>query len=229
MKIGKLKKSFSKLIRRIRKHMPEPEYDPEKFFRARHRKFGFDLRSVGNRTLSAEQNEQMYQQAGQVFLELCKREEVDLENANVLDIGCGTGFYAQILMENGVNRYLGVDVMEDRFGTLSERFPQFNFRKVDVAAISLEGSFDLIIMIDVTQHIVDDARFSSAMQNIRSHLTDDGVFVVTSWLTEERIKRTYYEIARPMSYYENEFPGYAFSEKIPFRDKFIFSIKKLGS
>lgn len=215
-----------KFKRRMGKKPSEPEYDPKEFFRARHAEFGSDLRAVGDRGLSAAENEDAYDEARRIFLELCRKEKVDLKTVNALDIGCGTGFYTQTLHESGVTRYTGVDIIDDRFGDFESRFPDYSFRQLDITEESLDSSYDLIVMVDVTQHIVDDARFSAAMQNIRSHLTEDGVFIATSWLTEERTKRTYYEVARPMSYYTKEFGGYHFSEIIPFRDKFIFSIRK---
>lgn len=226
MKIGTLKNLVSNLKRRIRKVLPEPRYDPKKFFKARHAEYGFDLRAVGDRGLSAEQNDNAYREASRTFLELCKTEKVDFASANVIDVGCGTGFYTQILRDNGVTRYLGIDIIDDRFEVLRDRYPDLSFSQLDVAEEPLETPYDLIVMIDVTQHIVDDEKFSAAMQNIRSHLADEGVFIVTSWLAEKRTKRTYYEVARPMSYYKREFPDYHFREIIPFRDKFIFSIRK---
>ena len=30
-----------------------------------------------------------------------------------------------------------------------------------------------------------------------------------------------------MNYYKKEFPGYHFSEPVPFRDKFIFTVKRM--
>lgn len=229
MKIDKLKNLVSNLKRRIRKVLPEPRYDPKKFFKGRHEEYGFDLRAVGDRGLSVEQNDNAYREASRTFLELCKAEKVDFASANVIDIGCGTGFYTQILRDNGVTRYLGVDIIDDRFEVLRGRFPDLAFRQLDITEEPLDTPYDLIVLIDVTQHIVDDEKFSAAMQNVRSHLAEEGVFIVTSWLTEKRTKRTYYEVARPMSYYKRVFPDYHFSEIIPFRDKFIFSIRKCAS
>lgn len=229
MKVYKLKNLVKDLKRRIGRLLGEPKYDAKKFFKERHKRYGCDLRSVGNCTLSSEENERVYGEAREVFLGLCAKEGVDFENARVIDIGCGTGFYTQTLQDAGVKDYLGVDIIEDRFDELSGIFGERTFRQMDVTEEALEGEYDLVVMIDVTQHIVDDDKFSAAMQNIREHLGEGGVFIVTSWCAEERTKRTYYEIARPVSFYEKEFPGYRFSEIIPFRDKFIFSIRKNAS
>lgn len=225
----RLKQALNNVKTVITKYRPSFLYNPEKFFRERHERYGFDLRSVGNCTLSHEENKAAYDKAGLVLLDLLEREGVDLKSAKTLDIGCGTGFYTRLFKDKGTISYLGVDIMADRFKTLSGEFEGYSFQKLDVTRGQIEGVFDLIIMIDVTQHIVNDNKFSAAMQNVRSHLAEAGVFIVTSWLTEKRTRRTYYEVARTMICYKKEFPEYHFSEIIPFRDKFIFSIRKRAS
>ncbi len=226
MVVRRVKHALENLKAWITKYRPSFLYNPEKFFRERHDRYGFDLRSVGNCTLSHEENRAAYDKAGLILLDLLEREGVDLRSAKILDIGCGTGYYAELFKGKEVENYLGLDIMDGRFEILSQRFTGYKFQKMDITREQIPGLFDLIIMVDVTQHIVDDRKFSAAMQNIGSHLSDDGVFVVTSWLAAERTRRRYYEVARPMDCYRNEFGDYHFSEAVPFRDKFIFSIRK---
>jgi len=206
--------------------LPAPKYRPKKYWKNRHTKYGFNLRGVGNCTFSHEENKQAYQKAKEAFLQLCTQQDIDFKNVRALDIGCGTGFYAKAFLEAGGRDYLGIDITDQLFKKLQAERPDCKFRKMDISTQSLDGLFDLIIMIDVTQHIVDDAAFSFTMQNIRSHLSEDGVFIVTSWLSNRLIKRSYYEVARPISYYNKEFPDFGFSESVAFRDKFIFAIRK---
>lgn len=190
---------------------------------------GLGLRGVGCDSLSDEENRRMYEQARTQFLELCRDEVVELPAARVLDVGCGTGFYAGILAEAGCRQYVGVDITDALFGELRQRFQGFTFRRLDVtetgaAAQDLAGPFDLILMIDVTQHITEPARFSAAMQAIRRNLAEGGVFIVTSWL-DAAARHSFFEVSRDLTAYKNEFPGYRFSAPRPFRDKFIFAIR----
>ena len=201
-------------------------YYPKRYWKKRHQKHTFDFRGVGDRTLTHRENQELYQQAREVFLSLCRKSQLDFSTINMLDIGCGTGFYAEVFHENRGNAYLGIDITDVLFKELKKRFPEFEFRKQDITKQKVKGSFDLINMIDVTQHIVDSKAFSLAMQNVRSALSKDGMFVVTSWLSDEITKRQPYEVARPMHCYTREFPGYAFSEPVSFRDKYIFVIRK---
>ena len=200
-------------------------YDVEKYWRHRLHKYGFNLSGVGNINLSHDENKQIYLKAKKVFLSLCYKEGIDFKNIYMLNVGCGTGFYAEIFRENGGKRYLGIDITDILFGKLKQIFPEFQFRKSDISTQELEAQFDLIIMIDVVQHITNDDKFSFAMQNIRSHLSANGIFIVTSWLND-KARHSFYEVSRSMDAFKKEFPSYAFSEPTPFKNKFIFSIKK---
>lgn len=167
-------------------------YFPRRYWKKRFTDYRFDLRGAGNCALSHEENQQKYLEAQKVFLNVCDQNQIDFKNISILDIGCGTGFYSGVIGENGGQNYLGIDITDKLFPKLREDFPDFKFHKMDISKHQLNSKFDLIIMIDVTQHIVRDHRFSYAMQNIRSHLTEVGIFITTSWLADKFIKRTYY-------------------------------------
>ena len=80
-------------------------------------------------------------------------------------------------------------------------------------------------MIDLTQHIVNEDGFSFAMQNVKRHLTDKGLLLATSWLDMNK-RKSFYEVSRSLDCYKKEFPGYIFKSPIPFRDKFLLTVKK---
>ena len=201
-------------------------YRPKAYWGARLGKYGLDLRGVGNCTKSSEENEARYAGARAALLEFCRDRQVLLTGARVLDIGCGTGFYAAVLQDEGVQEYTGVDITDALLSELSARFAGFRFEKCDVSESLPAGPFDVVIMIDVTQHITDDRKFQAAMENIGRVLDPNGVFLVTSWLTKERVQRQPHEVARPMSSYEREFTGWTFSEPVPFGDKFLFAVRR---
>lgn len=205
---------------------PTPEYNPSEYWKARHEKYGTDLRGVGVCNISQEENKEMYRQAKEIFLDYCRKQNIDFKNADTLEIGCGTGMYTSVFNEQQGTRYTGVDITDTLFDGLNQQFPEYKFSMLDITKQQLVNTYDLIMMIDVTQHIVDDEAFYAAMENIHSHLKEGGTLLVTSWLTEERIMRTYYEVSRPLNYYKKAFPGYKFTEPVDFRWKYLFSIKK---
>jgi len=210
----------------LRSRMPQTAYKPKQYWRNRFSKYGFDLRGVGNCTLSHQENEAAYLEAREIFLSLCGWEGIDFSQVNALEIGTGAGFYTNIFLENGGQNYLGIDITDKLFPELKEKFPNFEFKKSDITKQRLTSQFDFIVMIDVTQHIVDDDKFSFAMQNIRSHLANDGVFITTSWLADKRTQPSSHVVFRPLDCYTKEFPDYLFSQPVPFRDKFILAIRR---
>ena len=200
-------------------------YRAADYWSARHARYGFDLRGVGNETLADEQNRADYDEARQVFRDLCRGAGVDLAQARMLDIGCGTGFYCETYVAAGGRDYTGVDITDALFDELRRRHPPAHFVVCDVTAEELPGTYDLITMIDVTQHIVEDDRFAFAMSNTRRHLEPGGTVVLTSWLSRQPARRTFYEVERTLAAYEAAFEGWTISKPVPFRDKYIFSVR----
>jgi SAM-dependent methyltransferase len=213
------------IVKRILKRFRKTSYDPREYWSQRHRRFGLNVRGVGNCTLSENENSDAYRQAKQVFLDYCRVNGISFQGACVLDIGCGNGYYTEICSELGVTSYTGLDITDALFPALQYRYPSYRFCQLDITCQPPDSSFDLILMIDVTQHIVDDGKFSQAMRNIRDHLNDNGVFLITSWLSPRRIQRGPHETARPLEDYRREFPDCEFLEPVVFRDKYLFAIR----
>jgi len=208
-----------------RKYGRADGYDAARYWRDRHSRYGFDLRGVGNKGLSDAENRRAYEEAGGTFVALCREAGVRFETARMLDVGCGTGFYAGVFRDRGGRDYTGVDIADVLLPELRERYPDFRFRQQDVTSEPLEEEFDLIAMIDVTQHITDPAKFSFAMRNLRAALAPSGTLILTSWLDEEA-RRSYYEVSRSIDRYAAELDGCTIGEPVPFRDKFMFAVRK---
>ncbi|MFA6392138.1 MAG: class I SAM-dependent methyltransferase [Patescibacteria group bacterium] len=200
-------------------------YRPDKYWNDRLTQYGFDKRGVGNIAQSVEENNQVYTEARNTFLAVCQESSVDFNQTRWLDIGCGTGFYASALQSAGVKDYTGVDITDTLMPELRRQYSDYHFEKLDVSTQEIKGRYDAIIMIDVTQHIVDPEKFSYAMQNIHQHLNNGGIFVVTSWL-DASARDSFYEKSRSQEAYQREFPNEVFSQSRPFRDKHIFTIHK---
>jgi len=198
------------------------------FWSDRHARYGADdLRGVGRESWSHAENEADYAAAVRQVRERIEAEGVDWERARVLDLGCGVGTYAAMAREAGVEAYVGVDIAETLLPTLRERYPGYRFEQHDLSRSAPSGEFDLIVMIDVTQHLVAEGAFEAAMAHVRQALAPGGVFLVTSWLKgPERL--SFFEAARPLSAYEAAFPAGEFElgRREPFRDKFLFSIRR---
>lgn len=137
------------------------------------------LRGPGDEGLSDEENRREYQAAGQRFLALCRSLPIDYAAANVLEIGPGTGYYTELLRQLGVRRYTGLDIAGAFLPTLTEHFGGFAFAQADVTQLPVcageaASKFDLIVIIDVIEHIVDRSALAVALAALASLLTADG-------------------------------------------------------
>jgi len=208
---------------RSKRLLHKSKYVPDEYWKNRLSNYGLDLRGVGNCTLTHDENISIYSEARDVFLKLCRQQKVDFSNVRALDIGCGTGFYAQAFMDNGGKCYQGIDITDALFDKLQSMMPDFKFRKLDITSEKIDNIYDFIMMIDVTQHIVDDEKYSFAMKNIKSHLANGGIFIVTFW--EDHGNAPHVK-TRPFSDIQNEFSDCEIGQPLPFRDKSIVAIKK---
>lgn len=155
------------------------DYDAARYWRDRFSKYGQSLSGAGDEGQSEEENEKMYAEAAKVFTDLCRKEGVDFQSVSILEIGCGTGFYTQLLHNLGVKSYVGVDITDVLFPELRKKFPQFRFVRKDITSDKIEDMFDLIVMIDVIEHIVKESKLSFAMENVKNCLLANGNFIVS--------------------------------------------------
>lgn len=171
-------------------------YDARRYWSNRFARYSDSLRGPGDEGLSDEENRREYQVAAEQFLALCRTLPVDYAAANVLEIGPGTGYYTKLLRELGVRRYLGLDIAGSFLPTLSSRFNDFVFAQADVTQLPLrksgaDGMFDLIVVIDVIEHIVDRNALAAALAGLGSLLTEQGRLVVAP-LMESSQKHLFY-------------------------------------
>jgi SAM-dependent methyltransferase len=209
-----------------RKYGRGDDYDAAAYWGDRLAKYGHSLKGAGHEGLSEEVNVRMYKEAADVFTDLCRKEGIDLGSASVLDIGCGSGFYTQLLRDLGVKSYRGLDITDVLFPSLREKYPHFEFVEMDIASDELEGEFDLIIMIDVVEHIVKRSKLAHAMMNVKKCLSADGVFII-SGVRDVSGRRLFYVRSWSVDDIRGEFSGYSTGDPVEFRDAKMFSIRRV--
>jgi len=153
-------------------------YDARRYWQDRFLRHGFSLLAVGHEGLSEEDNRENYFSARAVFLDFCAQHEIALSSAKVLEVGCGTGFYTGTLRDSGVTDYVGIDIADVFLPRLRGDYPEYEFLQRDVTADPIGGCFDVIVMMDVIQHIVSRSRFRFAMENLKRCLADNGVLII---------------------------------------------------
>lgn len=132
-------------------------------------------RTVYEAMAALDQRHWWYRARRQVLAALIRRCAMPPANAEILEIGCGTGHNLAMLSEFGSVSALEVDpearkVAEGRLGkpVLSAPLPE-------LAGVP-EGHFDLVGSFDVVEHIEDD---QAAVTAIARRLKPGGKFVAT--------------------------------------------------
>ena len=178
MKLGDLKIYFRMLFR----------YRPKTFWNQL-LSDSFDLRGVGHFRLSNTENLKMYEEKKKLISnELKKCNIIINDTPNVLEIGCGVGYWTEYLKSLGVKKYTGNDIAEISVTKLKEIYPEYNFIQGDISELPLPAeNYDIVLMIDVTQHITDDSKFDHAMRNIWGSLRHNSYFIVTIWDPSKKV------------------------------------------
>jgi SAM-dependent methyltransferase len=220
-----VKRALSKTIIGPIKYGRGEDYNASKYWHDRFSTYGLSLKAVGDEGLSEAENEKLYTHARERFLHLCRRETIHLSHLRVLEIGCGTGFYTRLLCDAGVRSYMGIDVTDVFFSYLREVFPSYLFLRKDVTTDKIEGEFELVVMIDVLEHIVNSARLDFAIANVKKCLTSGGIFIVAPIMEESR-QRFFYLRFWSLEDVQSRFHGYNFSSPMPFRNGSIVCIRK---
>jgi SAM-dependent methyltransferase len=171
-------------------------YDARRYWSNRFARYSDSLRGPGDEGLSQAENEREYAAAGAQFLTLCRSLPLDYAAARVLEVGPGTGYYTGLLRELGVRQYVGLDIADAFLPTLAARYGDFAFAQADVTrlpiaasgprAVHAGGLFDLIVIIDVIEHIVERAALAAALGGLRAQLAPGGRLLVAPLMEQSR-------------------------------------------
>ena len=156
------------------------------------------------------------------------------DSTNIIEIGCGVGYWTEYFKSLGAKFYTGNDIAEISVTKLKEQFKEFAFIQGDISEVILkENTFDLGVMIDVTQHITDDSRFNKAMDNLWKSLKQDAFLIITMWDPQKNVylsnKLRLNRIEKPRGldkYMELFSPRAEVLSKVDFNDKYLLVIRK---
>jgi SAM-dependent methyltransferase len=166
----------------------------------------YTLDGVGWVGLGTAFNALVYRLRRRLFLRTVRRVLPRREEARVLDIGSGTGFYVDCWHALGVRAVAGADITDVAVTALRGKHPQDRFERFDVGGTELPfepGSFDAISCMDVLFHIVDDARFARALENLAALLAPGGVLVFSDNFLHGPAIRTEHQVSRSLAEIES--------------------------
>ena len=195
----------------------------------------FDLKGVGHFRMSNEENLKMYEEKKRVLAGVMEKCNLKPDSStSVVEIGCGVGYWTDYFKSFGVKTYTGNDIAEISVTNLKKMFPDYNFIQGDISEVKLsEDTFDLGVMIDVTQHITDDDRFNKAMDNLWKSLKTGAYLIITMWdpaknvYLSNKLRLNRIEKPRGLDRYLKIYGEKTeVLTKVDFNDKFLLIIKK---
>ena len=163
-------------------------YDPTRYWEDR-LKSRFDLTGVGNIVFDRKYNEYLYKLQLSVLKKALKKYKISLRGKTVLDIGCGTGFFSKFYHKK-LAQITGIDITTTSVESLRKSFPGGKFITMDISEELaanreyFENQFDIINMLNVIFHIVDDVKFERALGNLAACLKEGGYLLISDYFGE---------------------------------------------
>lgn len=165
----------------------------------------FGLHGAGFIGLGKSYNKWMYRVRMKVFLSSVRSLHVDLTNREIMDIGCGTGFYIGLWKyKKKVGHLTGIDITNIAIQNLKAKFPDVRLYTADICndtelQLNSDTQFDIISAFDVLFHITDDSKFEQAIKNIHSMLKLNGYFIFSDNFIHGAEIRSTYQVSRSLS------------------------------
>ena len=102
--------------------------------------------------------------------------QVRLRQPNILDLGCGTGWFTQKLSSFG--EATGIDLSETAIAIAKSQFPHIHYIKGNIFEMTLPREhFDLVVCQEVIAHVPDQLELLSRIANV---LKPAGYLVITT-------------------------------------------------
>lgn len=96
---------------------------------------------------------------------------------DVIDMGCGTGIHASLLIKNGIN-VEGLDLNNEMLNIAKKRL-HTNLYLQNILEINLEKKYDVIIsMFAVINHLKDLNELEVCLNNLKNILKDNGKIII---------------------------------------------------
>jgi 2-polyprenyl-3-methyl-5-hydroxy-6-metoxy-1,4-benzoquinol methylase len=215
--------TFRKLFWDPYKYKAKNDYKAEEYWRDRFSRYGKSTKGPGDEGASEKDNLKRYQRVTSIFKEEIKKLIKDFEHIRVLEIGTGSGLITEAIFDLGFINYMGIDITDVLFSMLKERFKNYSFTKLDITTKDIIGKFDLIVIIDVIEHIVNSEKFEYAMTNLKNSLTEKGTIIIAP-LVDKSFKSQFYERHWSINDIQKLFPGFYFAKPIVWEENFSYLI-----
>ncbi len=98
---------------------------------------------------------------------------INKENPKVLEIGCGNGRDAEVILKR-TNDYVGIDISEELILLAKKKVPEAKFEVVDVVSFDFPSSLDIVFAFASLIHITKE-EFRLVLSKLLTSLNKEGV------------------------------------------------------
>jgi SAM-dependent methyltransferase len=155
-----------------------------------------DLSGVGQSGLPHAMNRWLYRaQLRQVRRLL---DDLDIRPATVYDVGAGTGYWTSFWRHRGAH-VSGCDFAPEATERLGE-----GFELLDISAQRPAGAYELVWVVNVLLHVLDEERFAAALANVAGAVQANGFLIMLEPLQTAAFRPPagdVYSTARPAEEY----------------------------
>ena len=103
-----------------------------------------------------------------------------VENKDVLDIACGSGYGSDLLLKSGARSVIGVDISQEAIEYCKKQYDNIDFIQGDVKSIPLpDNSVDVVVSFETIEHVDAEAQ-SGFMDEIKRVLKTGGLLVIST-------------------------------------------------
>jgi len=224
--LSKIYNAFLKTFVLPVKYKIGDDYNAEQYWHDRFDKYGSSLRSVGHESLSESENEELYKNAVKII-------KMELENilnskrsGSLIEIGVGRGVFTDMIYNNFEVDYLGLDITDFYFEELKSKYSKFEFVKKDITEQLDLPESDIVLFIDVIEHIVKKEKLIRCLQNIENSLKDNSYLFISGYTHEKSRKRLFYVKSWNLKDITEHTDTLKLVKEMPFRNTHLAILKK---
>jgi len=102
--------------------------------------------------------------------------EISWKSKKVLDVGCGTGFFAFKAAKKGAN-VLGIDFSKEAIAIAKKKYTLRNLKFENLDVKKITGKYDIIVSIGTLEHMKNPLH---TLKLLKNYLNPSGKIIVTS-------------------------------------------------
>lgn len=145
----------------------DKKFDDKNYWKQRHARVN-TLKASGLKSVGVTANHYIYRMLSEQYEKLLKKLKMHAVET-ILDCGYGDGYFLDFFQKHYPDKKLtGVDISDAARDKITST-PKKQLHVGDLTAFNLKKKFDLVHCFDVLYHILDEADYRDALENLAEH------------------------------------------------------------